>query len=578
LSKLGRDELANLVGLGLRNLVLSAGEKEPELCAGHWAMLLGRPHDGADWALHAKSVADRAARWVQDFTADVYRRLQPKAEFLGESFNAEKWTVPLFSEEVIRGGPAFALSLLLRRLDPLLRKQAGLGGWQVISPAAASGRLRVVGKLIDVQGERFAEPTVVVADHVGGDEEVPEGAAGVVTSDSPDLVSHLAVRARNAGVLLATCFEPETYERLKALQGKPVSLRVTPGGDVEFGEGSVEAHAPAAQTARTTAKAAPVPKFSRWVLTQDEFTPELVGGKSNNLNGLRGRLPDWISLPASIALPFGAFEKVLADAGNREVRREYEALLKSAEKNPAEVLARVREAVLKLAAPAGLREKVQEAWGRVGLPAVPWEQAWTAIRRVWASKWNDRAYLSRRARGVPHDGLLMAVLIQQVVEADYAFVIHTANPLTGDRGEVFAEVVLGLGETLVGNYPGRALGFVCRKDDLKPRLISYPGKDVGLYGRGVIFRSDSNGEDLEGFAGAGLYDSFLAEEPEHRLLDYRGEKLVWDAAFRDELLRNVARVGVEVERLLGAPQDIEGAVSRGRYFVVQTRPQVGLTN
>jgi alpha-glucan, water dikinase len=378
-------------------------------------------------------------------------------------------------------------------------------------------------------------------------------------------------------VLLATCFEPETYERLKALQGKAVSLRVTPGGDVEFGEGSVEAHAPAAQTARAPAKAARPPRFSRWVLTQDEFTPELVGGKSNNLNGLRGRLPDWIGLPASIALPFGVFEKVLTDGGNREVRREYEALLASAEKNPAEVLARVRETVLKLAAPAGLREKVQEAWGRVGLPAVPWEQAWTAIRRVWASKWNDRAYLSRRARGVPHDGLLMAVLIQQVVEADYAFVIHTANPLTGDRGEVFAEVVLGLGETLVGNYPGRALGFVCRKDDFTPRLISYPGKAVGLYGRGVIFRSDSNGEDLEGFAGAGLYDNFLAEEPEHRLLDYRGEKLVWDAAFRDELLRNVARVGVEVERLLGSPQDIEGAVSRSRFFVVQTRPQVGLS-
>ncbi|HZY86788.1 MAG TPA: PEP/pyruvate-binding domain-containing protein, partial [Gemmataceae bacterium] len=575
LSRLGRDDLTNLVGHALRNLALSVGEKEPGVCAGHWSMLLARPRDGADWALHAKSVADRASRWVQGFTADVYRSLQPKAEFLGEAFKAEAWAVPLFSEEVIRGGPAFALSLLLRRLDPLLRKAAGLGGWQVVSPAAASGRLRVVGRLIDVQGERFAEPTVIVADQVGGDEEVPEGVTGVVTCDTPDLVSHLAVRARNAGVLLATCFEPETYERLKRLKGRGVSLRVTPGGDVEFGEGAIGAAA-AAPATRGPATVARAPRFSRWVLTQDEFTPELVGGKSNNLNGLRGRLPEWVGLPASLALPFGVFEKVLEDGSNHDVRREYEALLASAEPNPADVLPQVREQVLKLAAPAGLREAVLGAWGRASLSVVPWEQAWNAIRRVWASKWNDRAYLSRRARGVPHDGLRMAVLIQQVVEADYAFVIHTANPLTGDRGEVFAEVVLGLGETLVGNYPGRALGFVCRKDDFKPRLLSYPGKAVGLYGRGVIFRSDSNGEDLEGFAGAGLYDSFLAEEPERRLLDYRGEKLVWDAAFRDELLRSVARVGVAVERLLGPPQDIEGAVSGGRFYVVQTRPQVGL--
>jgi alpha-glucan,water dikinase len=170
----------------------------------------------------------------------------------------------------------------------------------------------------------------------------------------------------------------------------------------------------------------------------------------------------------------------------------------------------------------------------------------------------------------------MAVLVQQVVEADYAFVIHTANPLTGDGGEIYAEVVLGLGETLVGNYPGRALGFTCRKTDLNPEILSYPGKSVGLYGRGVIFRSDSNGEDLEGFAGAGLYDSFLAEEPEYRVLDYRGERLVWDKDYRDELLRSIARIGLEVEGVLGAPQDIEGGVAGGRFFIVQTRPQVGL--
>jgi alpha-glucan,water dikinase len=135
-----------------------------------------------------------------------------------------------------------------------------------------------------------------------------------------------------------------------------------------------------------------------------------------------------------------------------------------------------------------------------------------------------------------------------------------------------------MGETLVGNYPGRALSFVCRKSDLQPEVLSYPSKSIGIYGEGVIFRSDSNGEDLEGFAGAGLYDSFLAEEPEHRLLDYRAEKLVLDAKFRDELLRSIARIGLEVERLLGSAQDIEGAVAGGRFHVVQTRPQVGLSD
>jgi hypothetical protein len=35
--------------------------------------------------------------------------------------------------------------------------------------------------------------------------------------------------------------------------------------------------------------------------------------------------------------------------------------------------------------------------------------------QVWASKWNDRAWLGRRAAGVPDDQLRMGVLLQQVL-------------------------------------------------------------------------------------------------------------------------------------------------------------------
>src|SRR5262249_12302338 len=155
-------------------------------------------------------------------------------------------------------------------------------------------------------------------------------------------------------------------------------------------------------------------------------------------------------------------------------RREYDSLVAAVERDTVAVLTRLRALVLRLSAPAELRKALTETWQRVGLPPVPWEEAWPAVCRVWASKWNERAYFSRRDRGTPHDSLRMAVLVQQVVEADYAYVIHTVNPITGKRGEVFAEVVLGLGETLVGNYPGGALAFVCRKNDLSLDLLSYP--------------------------------------------------------------------------------------------------------
>ena len=121
------------------------------------------------------------------------------------------------------------------------------------------------------------------------------------------------------------------------------------------------------------------------------------------------------------------------------------------------------------------------------------------------------------------------------------------------------QIVKGLGETLVGAYPGRAMSFITKKTNLMSpivrstfpyshlyapfacinssflkltlvsitaslsnlfirwtlyesdfQVIGYPSKLTGLYSKqSVIFRSDSNGEDLEGYAGAGLYDRLV---------------------------------------------------------------------
>lgn len=66
----------------------------------------------------------------------------------------------------------------------------------------------------------------------------------------------------------------------------------------------------------------------------------------------------------------------------------------------------------------------------------------SSLVQVWASKWNERAYFSTRKVKLDHDYLCMAVLVQEIISADYAFVIHTTNPSTGDSSEIYAEVCL----------------------------------------------------------------------------------------------------------------------------------------
>ncbi len=43
-------------------------------------------------------------------------------------------------------------------------------------------------------------PTILLANAVSGEEEVPAGVKGVITKDAPDVLAHISVRARNLKV------------------------------------------------------------------------------------------------------------------------------------------------------------------------------------------------------------------------------------------------------------------------------------------------------------------------------------------------------------------------------------------
>ena len=57
------------------------------------------------------------------------------------------------------------------------------------------------------------------------------------------------------------------------------------------------------------------------------------------------------------------------------------------------------------------------------------------------------------------------------------------------------------------------------------QIIMFPSKsDCMFVAESLIFRSDSNGEDLEGYAGAGLYDSITMDPTHLKKVDYNGDR------------------------------------------------------
>lgn len=55
--------------------------------------------------------------------------------------------------------------------------------------------------------------------------------------------------------------------------------------------------------------------------------------------------------------------------------------------------------------------------------------------------------------------------------------------------------------------------------------MTYPSKSEGMFvPESLIFRSDSNGEDLAGYAGAGLYDSITLEASSLKKVQYTTDR------------------------------------------------------
>ena len=126
-----------MIGPLLQNLVLTAGDNE-ELCysLAAWNALpvslrTGQKPSSTEEALKAAATVDRIRHSLGQVSDSVSNRIEPISLKLGMALGVEDWNIKLFAEEVVRGGPAFAVSQSLKTVDGLIRQLADMGDWQV---------------------------------------------------------------------------------------------------------------------------------------------------------------------------------------------------------------------------------------------------------------------------------------------------------------------------------------------------------------------------------------------------------------------------------------------------------------
>lgn len=171
-----------------------------------------------------------------------------------------------------------------------------------------------------------------------------------------------------------------------------------------------------------------------------------------------------------------------------------------------------------------------------------------AVHDCWASLWTARAIAYRHEMGVPQDAVAMAVVVQQMVPAEAAGILFTANPATGDRLEMIINASFGLGEAVVGGQ-------------VTP--------DTYVFDREKMVVSETTiGPKEQQIIADGDQGTKLADVPEAD----RGK-----SSLADDAIKALTELAIKVEEHFdGHPQDIEWAIVNGRISLLQSRPITNL--
>jgi len=174
------------------------------------------------------------------------------------------------------------------------------------------------------------------------------------------------------------------------------------------------------------------------------------------------------------------------------------------------------------------------------------------VKRCWASLWTERAFDYRTQNGLAsaapvgqraHDQAAMAVIVQQLVAADAAGVVFTADPVSGSPDRIIVEACWGLGEALVSGKvtPDR---FVIHRNT-----------------EHVVERSVSTKSVETAFSPTG-------SPVERPVSPARADK----PSISDAVAQKLTHLALKAEKVFGAPQDIEWALAGPNLFILQSRP------
>jgi pyruvate,water dikinase len=166
----------------------------------------------------------------------------------------------------------------------------------------------------------------------------------------------------------------------------------------------------------------------------------------------------------------------------------------------------------------------------------------TSVVGCWASLYGARVMSYRVTRAL-YDVPVMGVVVMEMIPSERSGVMFTADPSSGDTGEIVIEAAFGQGEVVVSGEVEPDT-YILSKTGPTLMHVRVGTKDFKL---------------VRGPDGKDLRVDLSPDEGSRRVLS-------------DDEAVELARLGLAVEAHYGSPQDTEWAIADGHQYLVQSRP------
>ena len=292
----------------------------------------------------------------------------------------------------------------------------------------------------------------------------------------------------------------------------------------------------------------------------------IAGGKGASLGEMTKAK---ISVPPGFVILASAFDKFLEET---DINLEIEAQLKKVDvkktnsiDDASEVL---RHLINRYQMPKDLQKEILAAYDKLKVKYVAVRSSATAedskiaswagelesylginkknlirnVQKCWSSLFTPRAIFYRLEKKLGGKGVSVAVVVQKMIESEVAGVCFTAHPVTKDKNQMVIEASWGLGESVVAGKVTPDTYIVSKKDltilDINVNIQKTQIKRVGNKTKTIPIPKNLQARQ-----------------------ELSGKQII-----------EVAKICKNIEKHYGFPCDIEWALEKGKFYIVQSRP------